>query len=87
SDDVEAMFSTPVVVFKDGVVVAREGEIVAEPRGRTLRAVPPRAAAGKTRAAFERTIRDRFETTMTMPFEDFPVPEDDRERASPGGEH
>src|SRR5207245_1594155 len=65
SDDVEAMFSTPVVVLKDGVVVAREGVIVAEPRGRTLRAVPPRSAAATTRGAVERTTRDRFPTTMT----------------------
>ena len=74
SDDVVAMFSTPVAVIKGGVVVARDGEIVAEPRGRTLYAGPPRAAAGKTRAALERLIRDRFETTMTTPIEDFQGP-------------
>ena len=74
SDDVVAMFSTPVAVIKGGVVVARDGEIVAEPRGRTLYTGPPRAAAGKTRAALERLIRDRFETTMTTPIEDFQGP-------------
>ncbi|OLE67112.1 MAG: hypothetical protein AUG09_04105 [Acidobacteria bacterium 13_1_20CM_2_68_7] len=86
SDDVVAMFSTPVAVIKGGVVVARDGEIVAEPRGRTLCAVPPRAAAGKARAAFEKLIRDRFETTMTTPIEDFPLPENHPEGAVPGGE-
>ena len=94
SDDVEAMFATPVAVIKEGVVVARDGEIVSEPRGRTLYAVPPRASAGRSgargraktagrvgaveraRDAFEKSIRDRFEATTSVPFEDFPVPED-----------
>jgi formylmethanofuran dehydrogenase subunit A len=73
SADVEAMFSTPVAVIKDGVVVARDGEIVAEPRGRTLRAVPARSALPGELAT---EIRDRFEATTTVPFEDFPLPGD-----------
>src|SRR2546426_3864104 len=72
SDDAEAMFATPAVVVKDGVVVARDGEIVQETRGRTLRAVPAR---GPARPVLEKTIRDRFERTTTVPFEDFPVPD------------
>jgi len=98
SDDVEAMFSTPAVVIKHGVVVVRDGEIVAEPRGRTLCAIPPDAPAGRQRAAgrsrprdrdrdaFEKAIRDRFEATTTVPFEDFFLPGDHPERAAPGGE-
>ena len=74
SGDAEAMFATPAVVLKDGVVVARDGEIVQETRGRTLRAVPPRGQ-GRARTALEKTIRDRFERTTTVPFEDFPVPD------------
>src|SRR2546426_6877536 len=73
SADVEAMFASPVAVVKGGVVVARDGEIVQETRGRTLRAAPPRTPG---RPALERMIRDRFEAVTTLPFEDFPLPGD-----------
>ena len=73
SEDKEAMFTRPVAVLKDGVVVARDGEIVEEPWGRTLHVEPPRAPAG-ARQIFETGIRDAFETYYTVPFEDYPVP-------------
>ena len=76
SADVEAMFAAPVAVIKGGVVVVRDGAIVRETRGRTLRAAPPRAT-GPARRAFEKTIRDRFEAATTVPFEDFPLSEEE----------
>jgi formylmethanofuran dehydrogenase subunit A len=72
SADVEAMFTTPVAVVKGGVIVARDGEIVQETRGRTLRAAPPRTPG---RPALERMIRDRFEAVTTLPSEDSSLPE------------
>ncbi len=84
SGDLETMFARPVAVVKDGVVVAREGEVVGEIPGRTLRAAPPRVE-GRARAAFERGIRDAFEAYYTMPFEDYAIPEEPgrREEAVP----
>lgn len=70
SADVEAMFASPVAVVKGGVIVARDGAIVRETRGRTLAASPQRAA-GAARRAIEASIRDHFEATTTVPFEDF----------------
>ena len=78
SADAEAMFATPVAVVKDGVIVARDGEIVRERRGRTLSAAQPRTPG---RPALERMIRDRFEAVTTLPFEDLPLPEAPPERA------
>jgi len=75
SADVEAMFANPVSVIKGGVVVARDGAIVRETRGRTLTVSPPRAA-GAPRRAIEASIRDRFEATTSVPFEDFPLSSD-----------
>jgi formylmethanofuran dehydrogenase subunit A len=74
ADDFEAMFARPVMVIKDGVVVAREGEIVEETRGRTLHASPPRAA-GRERRLLEEEIRRGIEARTTVAFEDYPVPE------------
>ena len=79
SDDLEAMFARPVAVVKDGIVVAREGEIEGERPGRTLRAAPPRSE-GRARATFERGIRDAFEAHYTVPFEDYAIPEEPRRR-------
>jgi len=62
-------------VIKGGVIVARDGEIVRETRGRTLRAAPARLG-GRTREDVGKTFRDRFEATTTVPFDDFPLPED-----------
>ena len=72
SDDVEAMFANPVAVVKGGLIVARDGAIVRETRGRTLTVSPPRAA-GAARRAIEASIRERFEATTSVPFEDFPL--------------
>src|SRR5206468_12782083 len=77
SDDVEAMFASPVAVVKGGLIVARDGAIVRETRGRTLTVSPPRAA-GAARRAIEASIRERFEATTSVPFGDFPP-----SRASP----
>jgi len=50
--DAATTFAVPVAVFKDGVLVAREGEIVATPPGRTFHAAPrPGLAAGQERFA------------------------------------
>jgi formylmethanofuran dehydrogenase subunit A len=73
SKDPGAMFAAPVAVLKEGMVVAREGEIVEETWGRTLRVAPPRAPA-RARQIFETGIRDAFETYYTVPFEDYPIP-------------
>ena len=54
------------------VIVARDGAIVRETRGRTLTVSPPRAA-GAARRAIEASIRERFEATTSVPFEDFPL--------------
>ena len=72
-EDRQVMFSRPVAVLKDGVVVAREGEIVEETRGRTLHVEPPRAPA-RARQTFENGIRDAFEAYYSVPFEDYPLP-------------
>jgi len=72
SDDLEAMFARPVVVLKDGVIVAREGTIVEEPPGRTLHVAPPRLE-GEARTRFEGSIRDDFERYYTVPFEDYRI--------------
>ncbi len=72
SDDLEAMFSTPIAVLKDGEVVARDGEIVRESWGRTLCASPARVPGGAG-ADLEKEIRDAFEAYYTVPFEDYPV--------------
>jgi len=74
SDDLAAMFADPVAVIKDGLMVTRDGEIVAQPPGRTLHARVPPIADGGAREAFDTMLRDRFETTTTVPFEDFAVP-------------
>src|SRR2546425_6983635 len=60
SADPERMFANPIAVIKDGEPVAREGEILRDTPGRTLRAAPPRAG-GRARTAFEKEIRDPFE--------------------------
>src|SRR5436309_3365899 len=38
SDDLEAMFARLIAVLKDGIVVAREGEMLRQTVGRTLHA-------------------------------------------------
>ncbi len=70
--DLEAMFARPVVVLKQGVIVAREGAIVEEPEGRTLHVVPPRLE-GQARTRFENSLRDDFERYYTVPFDDYAI--------------
>ena len=67
--DPEAAFAEAVAVFKDGVLVAREGEIVAEPRGRTFFVAPP-PIEPRARARLDSQLQDHFETGYTVPLED-----------------
>lgn len=54
-DDIEAMFTTPAYVFKDGLLVARAGEIVATPTGGVHFAEPDfDPSIGKTLQSYAR---------------------------------
>jgi formylmethanofuran dehydrogenase subunit A len=71
--DPETTFATPVAVFKDGILVAREGEIVATPAGRTFHAAPrPGDARGARR--FAALLPEAFAATHASPLEDFALP-------------
>jgi formylmethanofuran dehydrogenase subunit A len=62
-------FAEAVAVFKDGVQVVRDGEIVAEPSGRTFFVEPP--SAGRAGAEGPPTaLRDRLEAGHATPWED-----------------
>jgi formylmethanofuran dehydrogenase subunit A len=63
--DIERMFSRPRHVFKDGIEVAREGEIVAVVPGATHVVRPD------FDAAVERSIRGFFDDHMTVALEHF----------------
>jgi formylmethanofuran dehydrogenase subunit A len=73
--DPAAAFSEAVAVFKDGVLVAREGEILAEPHGRTFFVEPParRAPAGADPAA---GAREHLETGAGIPLDDLLIEEE-----------
>jgi formylmethanofuran dehydrogenase subunit A len=71
--DAETIFANPVAVFKDGVLVAREGEIVSTPAGRTFYAAPrPGVAAAASR--FAALLPDAFAASHSVPIEDFALP-------------
>lgn len=63
------MFMTPDYVFKDGVEVARGGEVVATPGGRTHVVRP------EFDRAIERPLKKFFDDHMTMRFENFALAE------------
>lgn len=66
-DDKEAMFARPRYVFKDGVLVARDGVLVAEVPGRTFYVAPPYDPA------IEDEIRAYFERAYTVAYENYAV--------------
>jgi len=70
--DVEAMFATPVAVFKDGRLVARDGEVIDQAPGRTLYATP-RAAPEPEDTVARR--RDAHAAHSSVPFDDLAIEE------------
>jgi len=71
--DAATTFAVPVAVFKDGVLVAREGDIVATPAGRTFHAVPrPGECAALER--FAALLPDAFAASHSVPIGDFALP-------------
>jgi len=71
--DAATTFAVPVAVFKDGVLVAREGEIVATPPGRTFHAAPrPGLAAGQER--FAALLPEAFAASHSVALGDFALP-------------
>ena len=75
SSDLETMFGEAAAVFKDGVLVVRDGEIVAEPPGRTF-FVEPQETPGTSGVAFGERLREQFESCYTVPFEAYGIEED-----------
>jgi formylmethanofuran dehydrogenase subunit A len=67
SDDWEEMFAHPRYVLKDGEIVVRDGQLVAERPGRTLYVEPPYDLA------IETDLRAYFEECYTMSFDNFSV--------------
>jgi formylmethanofuran dehydrogenase subunit A len=67
SDDREEMFAHPRYVLKDGEIVVRDGQLVAERPGRTLYVEPPYDRA------IEADLRSYFEECYTMSFDNYPV--------------
>jgi formylmethanofuran dehydrogenase subunit A len=65
--DKEAMFAKPRYVFKDGVLVVRDGAVVAEVPGRTFYVAPPHDPA------VESEIRAYFEHAYTVSYENYAV--------------
>lgn len=65
ADDKAEMFARPRYVFKGGELVARDGTVVADPPGRTFHVAPPYDPA------VEKHIRDHFERTYTISFENY----------------
>ncbi len=69
-DDREEMFAHPAYVLKDGKLVVRDGLLVAEQPGRTFYVAPPYDAG------IESHLRQHFEDTYTISFENYPVAPD-----------
>jgi len=68
--DREAMFSRPSFVFKGGILVVRDGVIVAVPPGRTLYVAP------EYDPAILKPVREHFARAYTLAFENFPIEND-----------
>jgi formylmethanofuran dehydrogenase subunit A len=66
-EDRQEMFSRPSYVFKAGQLVARDGKVVADVKGRTFYVAPPYDAA------IEADIREHFEKAYTVSFENYSV--------------
>lgn len=69
-EDREEMFAHPAYVLKDGKLVVRDGLLVAEQPGRTFYVAPPYDAG------IESDLRQHFEDTYTISFENYPVAPD-----------
>jgi formylmethanofuran dehydrogenase subunit A len=65
--DRETMFAHPAYVLKDGEVVVRNGKLVKEQPGRTLYVAP------EYDQRIEGELREHFESTYTISFENYPV--------------
>jgi formylmethanofuran dehydrogenase subunit A len=61
------MFARPKFVIKDGVVVARDGQIVCERPGRTLYVAPPYDPK------IEEEIRAHFRESYTVSFDNYAI--------------
>jgi len=70
-DDREKMFSRPVYVFKDGILVAKEGRVICERPGNTLYVSPDFSPD------IEKEIRRHIESNYTISFDHYPVRRDE----------
>ena len=70
-DDREKMFSRPVYVFKDGILVAKEGRVICERPGNTLYVSPD------FNPDIEKDIRGHIESNYTISFDHYPVRRDE----------
>lgn len=70
-DDREKMFSRPVYVFKDGILVAKEGRVTCERPGKTLYVSP------EFSPDIEKEIREHIESNYTISFDHYPVTRDE----------
>lgn len=70
-DDRERMFSRPVYVFKDGILVAKEGRVICERPGNTLYVSPDFSPD------IEKEIRGHIESNYTISFDHYPVRRDE----------
>ncbi len=66
-EDREAMFAHPAYVLKDGTIVVRDGQLVREQPGRTFYVAPAYDHG------IESDLREHFEQTYTISFENYPV--------------
>ncbi len=69
--DRQKMFTAPEFVFKDGELVAREGQVVKVTWGR-YHTVTPSYDQG-----IERRLKDHFDRYLTMRMENFPISDDE----------
>jgi formylmethanofuran dehydrogenase subunit A len=70
--DLESMFAAPVAVFKDGRLVARDGEILDATPGRTLYAAPRPQPADADAGAIARR-REAHDAISSVPFDDLAI--------------
>ncbi|MDM8555498.1 formylmethanofuran dehydrogenase subunit A [Desulfococcaceae bacterium HSG7] len=66
-DDKEKMFACPRYVIKDGVIAAKDGQIVCERPGRSLYVAPPYDSQ------IEKDIRQHFRQAYTISFDNYPI--------------